>query len=254
MNFRDESDGHRAFALPGARLQYGPDKTVEVEHIDLRLEPHLEAHALDGICTTTVRALDEPVDRLTLNAVDLQILAVERDGKALQFERRNGTVTVVFAPAIAPGEWASFAITYRVENPRNGLFFVDPTPEYPKKIRHAWTQSQDENARYWFPCLDYPHSKQTTSATVIVPKGHFALSNGALVERRDDGDRTIFSYRQDVPHSTYLMTLATGPFVEIDQGTHGQRNVPVWYYVLPGREADGERAFGHTPRMIDVFE
>ncbi len=28
----------------------------------------------------------------------------------------------------------------------------------------------------------------------------------------------------------------------------------MWYYVLPGREADGERAFGNTPRMVDVFE
>ena len=30
--------------------------------------------------------------------------------------------------------------------------------------------------------------------------------------------------------------------------------MPVWYYTLPGREADGERAFANTPRMIDVFE
>ncbi len=254
MKFRDESNGHRAFALPGARLQYAPDKTVEVEHIDLQLEPHLEAHSLDGVCTTTVKALDEPVDRLTLNAVDLQILAVKRDTQTLQFERRNGTVTVLFSPAIAPGERCSFAITYRVENPRHGLFFVEPTREYPGKIRHAWTQSQDENARFWFPCLDYPHVKQTTSATVTVPKGHFALSNGALIERKDSGDKTLFTYRQDIPHSTYLMTLATGPFVEIEQGDHGKRQVPVCYYVLPGREADGERAFGNTPRMIDVFE
>ena len=61
MKHRDESDGHRKFALPGASLHYGPDKTVIVEHIDLYLEPHLEEHSLDGVCRTTVRALDEPV-------------------------------------------------------------------------------------------------------------------------------------------------------------------------------------------------
>lgn len=254
MKYRDDSNGHRAFALPGARLQYGPDKRVEVEHIDLRLEPHLEERALDGVCTTTVRALDEPVDRLTLNAVDLQISAASRDGKPVEFERRNGTVSVVFSPPIAPGERASFALTYCVQDPRHGLFFVEPTPEYPDKVRHAWTQSQDENARFWFPCLDYPHSKQTSSATIVVPKGQFALSNGALVERKDEGDKTLFTYRQDVPHSTYLMTLVAGPFVEIDQGAAGKQDVPVWYYVLPGREGDGERAFHKTPRMIDVFE
>ncbi|HET9029970.1 MAG TPA: M1 family metallopeptidase, partial [Candidatus Aquilonibacter sp.] len=254
MSHRDETDGHRKFALPGARLHYGPDKTVIVEHIDLHLVPHLEEHALDGVCTTTVRALDEPVARLDLNAVDLVVSGVERDGKPQRFSTRNDLLTVEFDPAIAPNERATFAVRYRVERPRHGLFFVEPTAEYPQHVRHAWTQSQDENARYWFPCLDYPHGKQTTSTTVIVPKGTFALANGALVERVDAAETTRFVYRQDVPHPTYLMTLVVGPFAEIDQGTAGAKKVPVWYYVLPGREADGERAFGNTPRMIDLFE
>src|SRR6202011_1386821 len=30
--------------------------------------------------------------------------------------------------------------------------------------------------------------------------------------------------------------------------------LPVAYYTLPGREADGERAFGKTPAMLDLFE
>ncbi len=254
MSFRDESDGHRRFALPGAALHYGPDKTVTVEHIDLQLEPDLEKRTLDGICTTTVRALDEPVDHLELDAVDLAISAVERDGSPQRFEARDGKLRVTFAPPIEPYERASFRITYRASQPRHGLFFVEPTREYPDRIRHAWTQSQDENARYWFPCLDYPHSKQPTSTSILVPKGQFALANGALVERRDEGAKTRFSYRQDVPHSTYLMTLVTGPFVEVEQRAAGANKVPVSFYVLPGREADGERSFANTPRMIEAFE
>ncbi len=254
MIIADDSDGHRAFALPGARLQYGPDKLVEVEHIDLFLEPDLDARRLDGVCTTTVRAYDEPVTRLELSAVDLHVTRVEHDGTPLAFVSRDGTLEIAFDPAIAPGERCTFAVTYRTTDPRHGLFFIAPTPEYPEKIAHAWTQSQDENARYWFPCFDYPHAKQSTSTTVRVPKGLFALANGALIERKDDGDRTLYTYRQEVPHSTYLMTLVVGPFVEIEQGTAGARKVPVLYYVLPGREADGERAFGNTPRMIELFE
>lgn len=242
----DEASAHREFALPGATLRYGPDKTVDVLHIDLYLEPDLDRKHLDGVCTTTVRALDEPVANLTLDAVDLQVTSVERDGKPLRFESDGRHLRVSFEPAIAPEERATFAVRYSVTSPRHGLFFVG---------NHAWTQSQDENARYWLPCLDYPNEKQTTSATVRVPRGQFALSNGALLERRDDGDRTEFVYRQDVPHSTYLMTLVVGPFVERDQTMdRATGDLPVYYYVLPGREADGERAFGKTPRMIEVFE
>ncbi len=247
----DDTAGHRAFALPGSSLRYGPDKIVDVLHIDLHLTPDLEKATLEGVCTTTVRALDEVVALLELDAVDLHVTSVERDGKPLRFSHRAKKLEIVFEPAIVPEEEATFAVRYSVTRPRHGLFFVEPTPEYPNKVRHLWTQSQDENARYWFPCFDYPNEKQTTSATVVVPKGQFALSNGALLERRDEGDRTIFRYRQDVPHSTYLVTLVVGPFVEI--GQEGA-SVPVFYYVLPGREADGERAFGKTPQMVRVFE
>ncbi len=247
----DDTAGHRAFALPGSSLRYGPDKVVDVLHIDLHLTPDLENASLEGVCTTTVRALDEDVTRLELDAVDLQIASVERDGKPLRFSHRDKKLAITFDPAIAPDEEATFTVRYSVTRPRQGLFFIEPTSEYPDKVRHLWTQSQDENARYWFPCFDYPNEKQTTSATIVVPKGQFALSNGALVERRDEGDRTIFRYSQDVPHSTYLVTLVVGPFVEVaQQGA----SVPVFYYVLPGREADGERSFGKTPQMVRVFE
>lgn len=254
MRYRDEVDGHRNFALPGARLHYGPDKTVIVEHIDLHLEPDLEACALDGIVTTTVRALDEPVADLELNAVDIVVSKVEQDERPLSFTLANGRLQIRFDPVVQPGERAQFRVAYRVGRPRHGLFFVEPNDAYPSNIRHAWTQSQDENARYWFPCLDYPHSKQTTSTTIVVPSGMFALGNGALVERRDEGNRTRFTYRQDVPHSTYLVTMVVGPFSEIEQRRAGANQIPVWYYVLPGREADGERAFGNTPAMIETFE
>lgn len=243
----DEASAHRDFALPGSRLRYGPDKTVDVRHIDLFLRPDLERAHLDGVCTTTVRALDEPVSSLTLDAVDLQVAAVERDGRPLAYSSNGKHLTVTFEPPIPAGEEARFRITYGVTQPRHGLFFVRG---------HAWTQSQDENARYWFPCLDYPHEKQTTSATIEVPAGQFALSNGALVERREENGRAFFRYRQDVPHSTYLVTMVVGTFVEKAQplARADGSQLPVYYYVHPGREADGERAFGKTPRMVEVFE
>jgi aminopeptidase N len=256
----DETNDHRAFALPGARPQYGPDKCVAVEQIDLQLTPDFDREALDGICTMTVRAMDEDVRRLTLDAVDLDVSRVQRlpsnshEARAQRFVHRQGKLDVEFDPPIAAGERATFVIAYRVSKPRHGLFFVRPSAAHPEKIAHVWTQSQDENARYWFPCLDYPHEKQCTSTTIIVPKGVFALGNGELVERKDEDDRTIFRYRQDVPHSTYLMTMVAGPFVEVALGVAGRGKIPVFYYVLPGREADGARAFGNTPRMIEHFE
>src|SRR5581483_2586305 len=109
----DDSKDRRAFALPGSRPHYGPDKIVDVESIDLDLHPDLQSHALSGTCTTAVRALDEAVERLSLDAIDLEVASVERDGVPAAFQRRNGKLTIEFAPPIEPGERATFAVRYR---------------------------------------------------------------------------------------------------------------------------------------------
>jgi aminopeptidase N len=238
---------HRPFALPGARPQYGPDKVVDVLHIDLRLRPDLDTKTLDAVCTTTVRAIEDGVGRLELNAVDLEVASVVRtdDRRALAHRSTSETLEITVEPPLRAGDELQFAVEYAVRNPRRGMYFIEHEP------KHVWTQCQDSDARYWFPCLDYPAEKQTTSATVIVPKGHFALANGALVERTEGQAETVFRYEQHIPHPTYLVTMVAGPFSEIAQ-PHDR--VPLWYYTLPGREEDGERAFGNTPRMIDVFE
>ncbi|HMJ15222.1 MAG TPA: M1 family aminopeptidase, partial [Polyangiaceae bacterium] len=61
----------------------------------------------------------------------------------------------------------------------------------------------------------------------------------------------------DKPHPSYLMTLVAGEFEVMedraaDRGS-GTPPVPVRYYVPKGREKDGQRSLGETPRMIELF-
>jgi aminopeptidase N len=233
------------FALPGARPQYGPDRVVRVEHIDLHVRPDFAAKTLHGTVTTRVRAIESGVASLRLDAVDLTIDAVrDAHGTALPFAASARELTVALAAPLAAEEAFAFTIDYRAIEPQRGLYFID-------RPRQAWTQSQDTDARAWLPCFDHPAEKQTTTTTIVVEPGLFALGNGALVERATTPAGTTFRYEQTIPHATYLLTMVAGEFSEIEQ--HHLR-LPVWYYVEPGREADGERAFGETPRMIDVFE
>lgn len=141
-------------------------------------------------------------------------------------------------------------IRYRTQ-PRRGLYFIAPDDAYPLKETHAWTQGQDLDARAWFPCHTDPDDKASSEIVATVPAGMFALSNGELVARRDNGDGSAtFHWRENVPHSAYLLSLVAGPFVELADKLDG---LPVTYYVLPGREQDGWRALGRTPRMIRFF-
>ena len=139
----------------------------------------------------------------------------------------------------------TFVVAYRAIEPRRGLYFID-------RPRQAWTQSQDTDARAWLPCFDHPAEKQTTTTTIVVEPGHFALGNGALVERTESAAGVTFRYEQSDP-ARDLSADDGRRRVQRDRAGASAR-FPVWYYVEPGREADGERSFGNTPRMIDAFE
>lgn len=234
-----------SFALPGARPHYGPDRVVRVEHIDLHLRPVFAAKTLFGEVTTRVRAIEDGVRRLRLDAVDLTIDGVRDDqGRPLPFVAGARHLTIDLPAALAAGEAMAFTVTYRAIEPRRGLYFID-------RPRQAWTQSQDTDARAWLPCFDHPAEKQTTTTTIVVEPGHFALGNGALTARTESPEGVTFRYEQTVPHATYLLTMVAGVFSEIAQA---HPRLPVFYYVRTGREADGERSFGRTPEMIGAFE
>ena len=124
-----------------------------------------------------MRAIEDGVRKLRLDAVDLTIDAVRDErGAALAYTATAKDLTVELSGALAAGEAYAFVVVYRAIEPQRGLYFID-------RPRQAWTQSQDTDARAWLPCFDHPAEKQTTTTTIVVEPGHFALGNGALVER-----------------------------------------------------------------------
>ena len=78
------------------------------------------------------------------------------------------------------------------------------TPVIRTSRAQAWTQGEDEDSRYWFPCYDYPNSRPTSEVIATVPEKFTAVSNGALIgTSTNTADKTrIFHWRHEVPHST----------------------------------------------------
>ena len=164
----------------------------------------------------------------------------ETDGKQL-------TINLLQA---AGTEALEIAIAYRVDKPERGLYFIGPDEHYPNKPTQVWTQGEDEDSRYWFPCFDYPGQLATSEIRVRVPKQYLAIANGELLSTVVEGEDATYHWLQSQIHPTYLMTLAVGEFAEIKDQWN---DIPVNYYVEKGREEDAKRSMGKTPRMIAFF-
>jgi aminopeptidase N len=238
------------FAYSGATPHYAPDRPFNARHVRLELALDFNQKSLTGLCTTTLEAIADLASDIVFDAVDFQIQKISAKGKTLRYDYDKRRLTIHLPAPLKRGARVEIAIRYKTVKPKLGLHFVGPDRSYPDKPTQAWTQGEDEYNHFWFPCHDAPQERATTEMIVTVPAAFTAVSNGALVRTSKSGSKRVFHWKQDVPHSMYLVSLAVGEFTEIKEKW---RHVPVLYYVTPGREEDAMRAFGKTPAMLEFF-
>ena len=240
----------KPFQPPGTPPKYTRDRVVDVRHIKLDIKLDVKGKSIQGIARLVVRPIADEVRSLELDAVELQVAKASCEGQALEFTCTGEKLILKFETPLAPDQDVTLEIHYRA-TPRRGLYFVGPSRHYPKKHAEVWSQGEDEDNRRWFPCFDYPCEKATSELLATVPGKWFCLSNGRLLERKKNRDGTAtFHWLQEIPHVSYLITLCAGEYEEVADEWDG---ISVNYYVPPGRKADGERAFGKTPKMVEFY-
>ncbi|MDJ0736524.1 MAG: M1 family metallopeptidase [Nostocaceae cyanobacterium] len=248
--FDTDSNQHKSFELPGSKPHYNPDRPGQVEHIFLDLSLDIPKQSLQGTCIITLAPIRDGIDRLNLNAVNLNIPSVQVNDVKQQFNYDGEELVVQLDPPAQVNKKLKIAIAYSVEQPQRGIYFIQPDSHYPHKPTQVWTQGEDEDSRFWFPCFDYPGQLSKSEIRVRVPKKLMAISNGELIATDEDGDDKIYHWSQSQVHPTYLMTLAVGDFAEIRDHWHDKQ---VTYYVDKGREKDAHRSMGKTPRMMEFL-
>ncbi|MBS1151137.1 MAG: pepN3 [Myxococcaceae bacterium] len=244
-------DEPHPFAFDSATEHYAADRPVRPEHLKLEVTLDFERSSIRGVGTTRLTAVRR-VHAITFDAVELQIEKAEVDGRAADFDADGKKLHVHLPAALEPGASATVRISYRAQ-PRRGLYFIHPDKQYPKRPTQAWTQGQDEDSRYWFPCLDAPAQKASSEVIATFPARMTALSNGKVVSNTVKGPLRTMHYRLDAPHSPYLVTLVVGEFEEHLAPVPGSPS-RVRTLFPKGRKADALRCAERTPRMIHFFE
>jgi len=135
--------------------------------------------------------------------------------------------------------------------PRTGLFFINPTSEYPSRPQEIYSQGEAEFNHYWFPCWDYPNDMATSETVTTVPEGQSVVSNGKLVSVTRSPGHVTYDWVESIPHSSYLISIAVGPWRKVPDKYEDK---PVDYYV-PNYvdDATARRSLHLTPDMIGFF-
>ena len=252
------------YHTPYSQQPYEPVHNYDVEHIKIEVKLDLQKKTLEGKVTTSIRSTVDKLDSFHVDAAWMKIKSVkewviyhtDNPDLAVQFENTkyrydNKQITVIPSHPIAKNFPFEYQVEYSVKDPERGMYFIQPDSLFPDKPYQVWTQGEDEDNHWWFPCYDFPNDKATTETYITIDKKYITLSNGELDDTKSNPDGTkTWHWVLNHPHSSYLVMLAAGNF---DIISDAYDSIPVYSYVPVGKREEGERSFNRTADMVKFY-
>ncbi len=232
--------------------KYAPDRVVDMLHLKIDVTPDFAKRTVAGTTSLTFAPISQPVDELTLNAINFAVDKIESDAKIAERVVTDETITILFAEPLPVGRKTTVHITYSCE-PKQGLYFRTPELGYPEEDTHIWTQGETHEARHWFPCFDYPNEKSTTEVICHIPTDMKAISNGKPMGEKVDKANNMKAVRwlQDKPHVSYLVCLVAGYFETLEDK---HEDTPLHFHTQPTLAEHADNSFQDTRLIMDFYE
>jgi aminopeptidase N len=243
--------------------QYIPSRNYDTRHIKLDLRFDWERQQALGTATITFAPLSRNTQIVEFDAANMSFSSVKLDSiMPLKYEvdAPHEKLRVILDRAYQPSDELTVLIAYNTNGVSNdaglggfgrGLTFIKPTPDDPTRPKQIWSQGETEYNHYWFPCFDHPNDFATTEMIATVEKPLMVISNGKLIETKNnqDGTRT-FHWKMEQPHASYLTSIVVGDYQAIEGSYAG---IPVITYVYPNEVEAGKVTAARLPEMVRFF-
>lgn len=213
------------------------ERTIDVKHIALNLQFDWAKKQAFGTATITFSPLNS-TDKIALDAGMLTINSIKLGEKSVQFDYdgsdKNDNLKIMLDRNYQSNEQVTVKIDYHTNwineidpnslggNNGKGLRFNEPNSNDPIKLKEIWSFGDPESNRYWFPSFDSPSDLRTTEFTATVDKKLTVISNGILVDTKDNADGTLtFRWKMDTPYANHLTSFVVGEFVNVKKNHEG---------------------------------
>jgi len=217
-------------------------------HYKAELSFDMENKTFLGSNTMTVRALRNNFNSCLMDAgANLTIKRVHSyRNEPFDFSHRGDSLEIFSFQPVNYNDTISFIIEYSGVDPESRKIFYEKSKDNPAMINGP---NFPDRVRSWMPCYDYPNDKATNEMIIHAPAGMKAVSNGLLVNMKDNSKdgTSVWHWKMDDPHSTYLYVLAVAPYVVFKDSLG---SLPVNYWVFKQDSASALSAFSRTPQII----
>lgn len=249
--------------LPTAQWMRGSRYDVQHYKIDVRFDWAKETVA--GTVAVTLKPVVPKLRRVELDAgATMRFSSITNGaGAKLKYESKPEIekLYVDLDRDYALGETITLVIAYDTAGQQagggllgafgNGLVFIKPTEKEPNLPMQIWSQGETQYNHNWFPCYDFPNDKATSEMIATVESKYTVVSNGSQLTDKDNGNGThTVHWKMDQPHASYLISIAVGEFVPVEQK---YADIPVVSYVYKKNAEDGRRSVANIADMVKFF-
>ncbi|OBA58817.1 peptidase M1 [Mycobacterium sp. 1100029.7] len=221
----------------------------QVSRYELDLDYKVALNRLSGSATITAVALTE-LQQLTFDLSNaLTVSKVSVNGKRVdRFSCRAGKLRIRLPSKLPTG--AALSIVVRYGGSPRPIRSLWGNVGFEELTDGALVASQPNGAASWFPCNDHPSAKAAFHIQVSTESRYRVIANGQLLSRRARASRTVWTYEQREPTSTYLITLQIG-----DYEVRRLARTPIAIQAaLPARLRDNfDHDFARQPEMMELF-
>ncbi|MEQ1606141.1 MAG: M1 family aminopeptidase [Pyrinomonadaceae bacterium] len=248
-------------------VNYIRSRKIDVKHIAIDLKFDWDKDQAIGVTTVTFAPFDDTntfqldAAMMTINSVKLvggPDLKYTYDGK-----RDGDNLDVTLDHVYKAGEDVKVVVDYATNYVNKaegdtaiggfgrGLRFIKPTADNPSKPRQIWSQGETEFNRYWFPSYDTPNDFHTQELRATVEKPFFVVSNGKLMDTKDNGNNTrTFYWKMDIPFSNYLSSIVVSETTPVVQDFDG---IPVYNYGYTNETKEVAATVKNLPATMRFF-
>jgi aminopeptidase N len=232
-----------------------PKEVVPTDY-SVRIVPNIDALKFSG--TETVKLdVRNPVRRLVLNALELEITEASLDGKrlsksAIKIDSEKELLILALPSELAPGDHTlALSFSGKINQQGQGLFYMryQELGSDMKKIMLG-TQFEATDARRFFPCWDEPVFRARFQLSVVVPENWLALSNMPVENEKKIAGGKEVRFAATPPMSSYLNVFVAGE-LDLIESRSGPTQIRV--IATKGKAELGRYALEVTAQILQYY-
>ena len=260
---------NKKFQLEGSTFHYAPLLPFKIDYMLLKINPDLKSKILKDCEQQLWITAQEDLDEIKLDIAELYIKEVRSlsspyQVKSIEDKKEEDKLIIRLNKKLPKHATIDLNIKYSagyyysnidgkvdIRTPRSGFNFI--ARDKNSQAKQVWTQGEELESKYWFPCLEDPQVKFPREIQVTVHDGYTVISNGEGKRSKNDGGTTTWTWIEGRAVSTYLTSVVIGNFSHDQTYYNG---IPLSYYWPKDEDPDYDPmlTFVDTPKMLEIFK